>query len=709
MEEQQTQSRRRTIDNPEFVIKNQAVSSSSETSPDGEVTKLTNIIEVIRSAGPDGKKDSLPGASVDAPSPSKPRQSDEVSVSSTAPTQASQSTKDRLYSHPEGSFFNLAMFLPSRLLGTASKAATIGSDTPRTEDMDDLDAEPEHFAGDLSQSLSLDEFSYYVFDRSSRDVAHYLYQNPDQSSRSDATYLIDRVPLKVFTLDTGETVYQVKASKKDQTSIGHDICGKDRLSGMGVTSDQEARDDGLADSQTTESALIHELSDDEQGGIQRSIISKVIDRLRVRRHMQDHVNVVDESGEYIQGTQGMYLVNDQDIHKIVKAVINEIESGEEIHELEDDIFCKGSSTLAKPRLNEAAHAILPPAATIAEPATTISVPKTSFTSVRPSDEQIYTKTHSNDSNVTMIVSRRSIAEITWTSRTPSGDMSDQTAIIDDQRPLSQCNSPTHRASTVYSTERHQSQPSFTTSGFSVHHYTTPHSLKDILADVSRSRSSTSTRQTSSGTAITSFPKLPSRACTNDWLNPPLRTEELQRSSSTLYQQGVDAHCGVEEAEIDSSPLEEPLKSDPYDQQRFYRNPFSKRSDESENEMSEIASLLLAEKKLGAAIGISSRQHRTSHNADSQIISSNSNETIRPSWMDKIRQGSHKLFHRHESPKSSDKAVVTTAPRLDKSGTYQAMTGSKLVVNRQRQNTCSEDDRPHIYEDDVARPLLSAVV
>lgn len=452
--------------------------------------------------------------------------------------------------------------------------------------------------------------------------------------------------------------------------------------------------------------------------------------------MQNHVSVVDDAGKSVQKAKGMYLVSDSDIHRVVRAVVEELQFGEQLQQFEDHVTPKEPQSPSRPKLDGIARAIMLPAVTVAEPATTISVPKTSFTAVRPSDEQICTKTCDSDSNVTMIVSRKSIAEITWTSPHSSHDnLADRNASTAEIRSMSQCSSPSHRASTVYSTGRRQSQPNFTLSRFSVYHYTAPQLSDGMAADDLRSRSRSETIQTSTGTAITSFPKLPSRNCTNDWLNPPPGIKALKPSPSTLYQHGVDAHCGSEGAEPFMTSLEEPLKPRHYNHNLFKRNPFSRRSDQgSESNSSEIASMILAKKRLGTAVGASTHQPRGSHKGDKQHLDVDSRNTFSPSLMDKIRQGSQKFFHRQQSSKTPDRgndnnAVISEGrdvakprrrdsivrdltpqpPRVDDAGIYEAMTGTRLVVNRKRADTCSEDNRPHMCEEDDERPLTSPVV
>lgn len=40
------------------------------------------------------------------------------------------------------------------------------------------------------------------------------------------------------------------------------------------------------------------------------------------------------------------------------------------------------------------------------------------------------------------------------------------------------------------------------------------------------------------------------------------------------------------------------------------------------------------------------------------------------------------------------------PTADNLGIYEALTGSKMVVGRKRHDTCSEDNQPHVCENDM---------
>jgi hypothetical protein len=233
--------------------------------------------------------------------------------------------------------------------------------------------------------------------------------------------------------------------------------------------------------------------------------------------------------------------------------------------------------------------------------------------------------------------------------------------------------------------------------------------------------------------MTSFPRLGSRHCTKDWLNPPPEMRDLlRRVSADLYHQGVDAHCGISTEAV--SPINEaPRRLTQCNYALFRDSPFS--GDEpgsSGRQQTEAEPPSLVDKRMGSLIGSSTHRRRSSQIPDSQNLMKDFKDTVLPSLMDKILNGGHKMIHqKHDEhharkhaahngmltpnnsqaddpkspgkPRSRDSLVREHTPEpqtVDRAGIYEAMTGSRLAVPKRRRDTCSEDNRPHTCEFEI---------
>ncbi|KAI5464782.1 hypothetical protein BGZ63DRAFT_378668 [Mariannaea sp. PMI_226] len=138
-------------------------------------------------------------------------------------------------------------------------------------------------------------------------------------------------------------------------------------------------------------------------------------------------------------------------------------------------------------------------------------------------------------------------------------------------------------------------------------------------------------------------------------------------------------------------------------------------------------------RFGASIGSASHKRRSSQ-FPHLLKRQESHDGFFPTLMEKIRQGSHKIFHHHHSREGSEEAPPITSstasgayghgkqlssrdstvrdkmplpPKPDITGIYEAMTGTRLVVSRCRNGACSEDNRPHVCENDYLTPVPTA--
>ncbi|KAJ4313710.1 hypothetical protein N0V84_009271 [Fusarium piperis] len=486
---------------------------SDEGAADKAKDETPTVTAVVRrpSASLDDEDDGLP----QQPKPDKgaPDVNSTTHESPSRPPYAL--TKNHLRSIPEAKLYNLGV-IPNRLQDEASKAATTGSDTPRLRDFD---------------TESFSTFGAPEASRESECKVHGVFDTRSISSTyrgsQDAE---DRSAFSLHNKPRGS--HRAERSSSDMMSISPEVS--------------------------------------------QEIVRKVSDRLQMIRHLREHLHFINSKGKHIPAANGLYLVGDEDIRDIVRIVVEEGGKRKPMVEVERKSTKGSASSRSLPTLDESSNAFVPQSGTLADPATTISLPKTAYTSINSTDMKVHTKTRGADSDTTAtVVSRQSIAEITWAQNYPPNYDEGSGS---HGRAASDCFSPTHGRLPPSLDDRRQSHPSTANSDFVLRHYTTSRSTAEILADIMCNKSFEKHQRISDGTVITSFPKLLSRHCTSDWQSPPTDIEDLNKhTSSTLYRRGVDAHCGNGSASSSGSQ-DLPLRPGNTDRSLFAENPFYSKSD-----------------------------------------------------------------------------------------------------------------------------------
>ncbi|KAG9500177.1 hypothetical protein J7337_008645 [Fusarium musae] len=221
--------------------------------------------------------------------------------------------------------------------------------------------------------------------------------------------------------------------------------------------------------------------------------------------------------------------------------------------------------------------------------------------------------------------------------------------------------------------------------------------------------------------------LPSTSYTN------INAADMQpkkHTPSTLYQDGVDAHCGVEELAASSSSAE-PSRIYSYNNPLFAANPFRAHPTKLTAAGRRLPTPLAAERKLSASLDADTRRRLSAQVAgieDEEMVDSQNGS--RQSLMDKIKQGGHKLFHKNHFRKPTGEAPIRIAendispggflrsrdsiareptpepPKPDDEEIYEAMEGSKLKVPHPREEACSEDHQPHECVNDLSSRDIS---
>ncbi|KAF5985672.1 hypothetical protein FBULB1_2777 [Fusarium bulbicola] len=627
-------------------------------------------------------------------------------------------TRSRLRSIPDARLNNLGAVY-NRLQNTndGSQVATHGSDTSRPADLD-----TNSINTDAHEAASEDEHqAYYIFDPRSNGSAYYMYRGTEENDG----FKIERVSFKSSARKQGVRAYYLEASDKDQDLLRHGshetLWRLDPSQVPAVIIDTESSASREAEAEGGDPLYAGEEAT-------QSIARKVSDRLQKIRHLREHLHVINGKGQQVPEAKGLYLIGDKDIRDVVSIVLDETLKNSHIELPKRTPTTTGSSeSRPLPRLDENSNAILVPSPMAIDPATTINLPSTSYTNINATDMQVHTKTRGGASEATTtVVTRRSIAEITWSRAYPANyDSSTRTHC----RTVSDCCSPTHGGSRSCPDDRRQSYQRLTKDESVLRHYATPKSTAEILADIMCNKSFEQQLRVSDGTVITSFPRLFSRDCTTDLTLQTESDYSKKHTPSTLYKDGVDAHCGVEELAASSSSAE-PSNTYSYNNPLFAANPFRAHPTKLTAAGRHLPTPLAAERKLSASLDADTRRRLSAQVADIEEEMVDSQNGSRPSLIDKIKQGGHKLFHKNHFRKPTGGAPIRIAendispggflrswdsiagelapepPRPDDEEIYEAMEGSKLNIPHPREGPCSEDNRPHECVNDLSSRDIS---
>ncbi|KAF4947480.1 hypothetical protein FGADI_10432 [Fusarium gaditjirri] len=679
--------------------------STDFVSADETIQRLKDIAKRVHALNRDPSEDQYNSSGETTPA----GRSLEINLcKSSAPDQAPQPlTRSHLRSIPDARLNNLGgVYDRPQNTNDGSQIATNGSDKLRPADSDTNSINTNTHGAAFEDEHQ----AYYIFDPRSNGSAYYMYKDTEENDG----FKIEKVSFKSLAREPGARAYYLEASDKDQGVLRHGshetLWRLDPSQAPAVIIDTES----LA-SREAEAEVGDPLYAGEEAT--QSIARKVSDRLQKIRHLREHLHVMNGKGQQIPEAKGLYLIGDKDIRDVVSIVLDETLKNGRIELPKRTPTTTGSSeSRPLPRLDENSNAILVPSPMAIDPATTINLPSTSYTNIDATDMQVHTKSRGGASEATTtVVTRRSIAEITWSRAYPANyDSGTRTHC----RTVSDCCSPTHGGSRSCPDDRRQSYQRLTKDESVLRHYATPKSTAEILADIMCKKSFEQQLRVSDGTVITSFPRLFSRDCTTDLT---LRTESDQskkHTPSTLYQDGVDAHCGLEELAVSSSSAE-PSNVYSYNNSLFGANPFRAHPNK-----------LAAERKLSASLDADTRRRLSSQVATIEEEMIDTQHGSRQSLMDKIKQGGHKLFHKNHfrkpmgggptrtpendvSPgsffRSRDSIVrepTPEPPKPDDEGIHEAITGSKLNVPYPRRGTCSEDNQPHECVNDLSSREIS---
>lgn len=224
------------------------------------------------------------------------------------------------------------------------------------------------------------------------------------------------------------------------------------------------------------------------------------------------MHVFGAHGGYTRSTSGMFLLSEQDLYQTLESVVQAFCLHHRNLPGQEDRQPSSSSqsTSPRPRLDSDSGAFVPGNKAGADSATTLNFPTTSYARFDPEGHTVQTIVRGSGdlSSTTTIVSRRSVAKISWEqdcSMLPRQPANDYPEHMTEARRLQK----QLEEDAVFSNhfQGHQS-PGLVRYGSPAVHIQESDSWKHNLS-------------------LTLFPPLESRHCTNEWINPP---EALRQSA-----------------------------------------------------------------------------------------------------------------------------------------------------------------------------------
>lgn len=569
--------------------------------------------------------------------------------------------------------------------------------------------------------------SYYITNPRSPDLAWYLTK--EKSDSNSREYEVERVPVHVVQIRQNRIGYLIEAADRDDITLaaGH----------RPVSWTPKCRNGwSTTPASSTERAAIH--ADVEP--------CKRVNRFNRCSSDEDIKTPLHDEPNITVGRRDIPLITKNIIHQLHKVglpdrlfgTISCIGNGEATcSEDERDLENAIETTLLQFRtspqcvgMTEAHHGeILPPQgkmapqfslenehpcirlrpSVVADPAITLSTPQTSFTAADANHKHdgAQKERQREAPTVTTLVSPQSAVPITWTE--DGGHLGE----------------PFESSATASSPSNEDPESTSQTCR--------PSSCRDHSQDQDLEASQSSLGASSIASTITSFPKLLSRHCTREWIRPITNLEDIyHKASDDSHYQPVDAHADLlshHHMPFSESPFTMPWPGDGFQS----RTTSSYLNNEALNaRRSTVSQPLKGTKEFGSQIGSAAHRRRSAPADNSKTM------TLHDHFLPNIL-GKFFIIKRKKAPRSPDsqeteysgalppynspvpdhmpvstpetetgssKGHTPTVSVEDRLKIHEALVGGSAVVDTRRRDTCSEDNRPHVCEEDMENRVMN---
>ncbi|KJZ71641.1 hypothetical protein HIM_08953 [Hirsutella minnesotensis 3608] len=607
----------------------------------------------------------------------------------------------------------------SRIMEELSKAASVGRRSTQQSSLASGKS-PRPSQGSVKTGVTMNE-PLYIFSPLHRQSACFMYRSKRGTS-ADA-YEFDHVQVRTVQW-YGSPAYLMAMSDEDETAKHLEDNCRPRAASVQVNTLRPNQSIGLPSTINDRTSLaltggglspIYPKCSPQliNGAIAEVAIDKIQDRLKTTTQHR-HVLRSDDGGSPGLHKETLYLVSDKDIADSLRLAFAELEHTEFAgakRSLSSGDCKLRSDSLLLPKLNRQCNVITTHSPAMADPATIFNIPTATLSSLDRADGQRCVGTL-DDATGNPAPLRRSITE----SARGTGES-------DKPKTMTRLKLGCHD---LLCTQRDASDgvpsKSLKVRSSSVDKEKTgslPYKRSDSVVKVGASGSGMS--PVDGDTNMTSFPKLPPRHCTNEWLKPPVDLDQLTESCPPdFYKMGVDAHSGgALSRQLDGNEAGPPTWTLRCDFSLFDTDPFScdKAPSRQRNQNGRPSSTTTAEKRPGASIGSSSHRRRSSQVPSSRSPQGEQGDGASPGFFGRLRSEGLRMFQRHDCPSPLDgngpettsevriksrvgRRRIPSTPRSRLVGPPLRQTGKEASLRRARRHICSEDNRPHVCENDL---------
>ncbi|EHK44067.1 hypothetical protein TRIATDRAFT_87141 [Trichoderma atroviride IMI 206040] len=555
---------------------------------------------------------------------------------------------------------------------------------------------------------------YYIINPRVPGLAWYLTKGKGDSNSSE--YEVEKVPAHLVHIRKNQVGYLVETANGDDVTVDagrRPVSWTPRYQNGWSTAAEPIQEKATSDSNTKSNKRVNRFDRDDAEEEPPSDESSVVVNRRdiplitksIIRHLhavrpQERFYTTSNSEEEDEASSSQQ----RDLESIVEAALFEYMRPAQHNDKtrkHDDENTSENKMPVQIKLESEAQRINPRPSIAADPTITLSVPETSFT-IPDADRKhnvLRKDSKQGASTTTALLSPQRSTAITWTK--------DSEHLEEPTKPPTTDNPSDENSGNTADAPRASSCPS-------------PIQHQD--SDVSQ----TSVGASSIASSMTSFPKLLSRHCTREWIKPLASLEDRHhRPSSELYYQGNESQAGQpSHAPYNESSLSNSWTADDFQS----RNASGYFSNEVQNARRSTMShsSLKSMKGFGSQIGAARHRRRSTTSFDpsapalqdnflpnilSRFFLNKSKETPgSPDSKETLHSGAlapyNSPIHGHYSantPRSGNGSFIERSPALsveDRARIQEVLVEGPAAMRRRRCDTCSEDNRPHVCEEDI---------
>ncbi|KAL7898033.1 hypothetical protein HDV63DRAFT_37503 [Trichoderma sp. SZMC 28014] len=544
---------------------------------------------------------------------------------------------------------------------------------------------------------------YYIINPRVPGLAWYLTKGKGDSDSHE--YEVEKVPAHLVRIRKNHVGYLVETANRDDVTVDagrRPVSWTPRYQNGWSTAAEPIPEKATIDSDTKSNKRVNRFdrddAEEESPSDESSVIVNRRDIPLITKSIIHQLQAVRPQGRFF--TIGNSDEKDEassskpgDLERIIEAALLEYMRPSE----HDDITRTHDETTSankmpiQIKLESKAQRINPRPSIAADPTITLSVPETSFAMPDADHKHNILRKDSKQgaSTTTALSSPQSSSYITLSKHSEHLEEPTKSPITTD-KPSDENSGNTAEAPRASSCPSH---------------------IEHQASDVSQ----TSLGASSVASSMTSFPKLLSRHCTREWIKPLVKLEDLQpKPSSELYYQGNEPQAGrPSHARYNESSLSNSWTANDFQSRDARRSTMSQTS-------------LKNMKSFGSQIGAARHRRRSTTSFDpgastlqdtflpnilSKFFYNKSKETPgSPDSKETLHSGAlapyNSPMHGHYSantPRSGTGSFIERSPTLsmeDRARIQEVLVEGPAALRRRRCDTCSEDNRPHVCEEDI---------